>query len=255
MRNVCILFAFVGLLAIPAYGQEEAAPSTQDGKGGVYRVGPGITPPVLTNPVAPEVPSTIDDRVPSLHFQFQVVVSADGSIKLRDVFPNDPSRYLNNAISAVKQSTFQAGTLNGLPVPVLVCVGVAYSPFRSPSTRIVDCDQERLRRIDEGLYSGPPVDDPFKLPPGARPPRAIHTVVAEYSDEARRARYEGTGLVSLIVNEDGPPTEIHIERHLEHGLDDKMVEAVSKYRFQPATLDGKPIAVRITIQTSFRLGN
>ena len=265
MRNVCILVAFVGLLTIPVYGQEEAARSTQDGsqntkpappaadKDGVYRIGPGITPPVLTNPVAPEVPPTVDNRVPSLHFQFQVVVGADGSIKLRDVFPNGPSRFLDNAITAVKHSTFHAGSLSGLPVPVLVCVGVAYSPFRAPSTQIVDCDQERLRRVDEGIYSGPPVDDPFKLPPGATPPRATHTVVAEYSDEARRARYEGSGLISLIVNEEGLPTEIHIERHLGYELDEKMIEAVSQYRFQPAILDGKPIAVRIRIQISFRL--
>jgi TonB family protein len=267
MRNVCILFACVGLLAISVPAQEEAAPSTQDGplnvkpappaldKDGVYRVGPGITSPMLTNPVAPEVPSTADDRVPSLHFQFQVVVGADGSIKFRDVFPDSPSRFLDNAITAVKHSTFQAGSLNGLPVPVLVCVGVAYSPWRPPSTRIIDCDQERMRRIDEGLYSGPPVDDPFKLPAGASPPRPTRAVVPEYSDEARRAGYEGAGLVSLIVNEEGMPTEIHVERHLDYGLDDKMIEAVSKTRFQPATLNGKPIAARIRIEVSFRMRN
>ena len=266
MRNVYTLFAFVGLLAIPAYGQEGAAPATQDGplsikptlpiadRDGAYRVGSGIKSPVLTNAVNPDVPSAADDRIPSRHFQFQVVVNADGTIKLRDVFPNDQSRYLDNAISAVKHSTFQAGSLNGLPVPVLVCVGVAYSPFRPPSTQIVDCDQERLRRIDAGQYSGPPVDDPFKPPPGATHPVVIHSVVAEFSDQARRARYEGSGLVSLIVNEQGMPTEIHIERHLEYGLDDKMIEAVSQYRFRPATLDGKPIPVRIRIEISFRLG-
>jgi len=265
MQDVRLLFAFVCLLAIPAYGRQ-AAPSIQDGplnikaappsadKDGVYRPGPGITPPMLTNPVAPQVPSEPDGRVPPRHFLFAIIVGADGTIKIRDVRPNDGSSYLDNAMAAVKASTFSPGKLNDVPVPVLVCVQVRYSPLRPASTGIMDCDQEPMgNRFGTSAFP-PPDDDPFRVPPGARPPRVIHTVGAEYSDEARRAGYEGAGLVSLIVNEEGLPTEIHIERHLEYGLDDKMVETVNQYRFQPATLDGKPIAVRIRIEISFRLG-
>jgi len=220
-------------------------------KDGAYQIGPGVTAPVLTKPVAPEVPPTADDRVPSRRFQFLVVVDADGTIKLRDVIPNDSSRYLENAIVAVKQSTFQAGALNGLPVPVLVCVGVAYSPFRPASTQIVDCDQQLLRGAGGGLDTS--VEDPFKAPPGAKAPVPTHTVFAEYSNEARAQRIEGVVLVSLIVNEQGMPTDIRVVRPAGHGLDENAVAAVSQYRFRPATLDGKPIAVRIKIAVSFRL--
>jgi protein TonB len=75
------------------------------------------------------------------------------------------------------------------------------------------------------------------------------------SDEARRERIEGVVLISTTVNEQGMPTEIRVERPAGHGLDENAVAAVSQYRFRPATLDGKPIAVRIRIEVSFRLGN
>jgi TonB family protein len=259
-------FVFLALLVVPAKGQDGQAPSTQDGpvnvkptpptpdKDGVYQVGPGITPPVLTKAVPPEYPSNADDRGPR-HFLFQVVVGADGTIKLRDVIPNDGSPYLDNAIVAVKSSSFQAGTLNGLPVPVLVCVRVAFSPFRPPATRIDDCDQGRLPGRTEGFGFSPFSDDPFKLPPGAKPPVPIHTGEADFSSEARAEHIQGVVLISTIVDTQGMPTEIRAERSIGHGLDENAVAAVRQYRFRPATFDGKPIAARIRIEISFRFRN
>jgi TonB family protein len=266
MRNLSVCFLFLTLFAVPAFGQQEAAPSIQDGpldaepsppapdQDGVYRVVPGITAPVLTKAVAPQYPPNVDTSVPH-RVRFQVVVGVDGSVKLRNVIPDDGSSYLGNAMAAVKASTFQPGTLNGLPVPVRVCVSVMFSPFRPPSTEIVDCDQGQLRNGFGVAASSAWANDPLRLPPGAKPPIPIHTVVAEMSDEARRERIEGVVLISTTVNEQGMPTEIRVERPAGHGLDENAVAAVSQYRFRPATLDGKPIAVRIRIEVSFRLGN
>jgi len=266
MRNPSVYFLFLTLIAVPAFGQQEVAPSIQDGpldikpsppapdQDGVYRVVPGITPPVLTKAVAPQLPPNVDSSLPRVA-RFQVVVGVDGSVKLRDVIPADGSSFLGNAMAAVKASTFQPGTLNGLPVPVRVCVSVIFSPFRPPSTEIVDCDQGQLRKGFGVAPSPASANDPFRLPPGAKAPIPIHTVVAEMSDEARRERIEGVVLVSTLIDEHGMPTEIRVERSVGHGLDEAAISAVSQDRFRPATLDGKPIAVRIKIETSFRLGN
>lgn len=247
---------------MPAVSQ--LAPSTQDrplnvkptspvpDQDGMYRVGPGITPPVLTKAVAPQYPPNVDTSVPH-RVRFQVVVGADGAVKLRDVIPNDGSSYLDNAMAAVKASTFQPGTLNGLPVPVLVCVSVRFFPFRPPSTEIVDCEQGRLQNGLGGAPFPPSTNDPFRLPPGAKPPVVIHSVEAQFSDEARVERIEGVVLISTIVDQQGMPNQILVVRSAGHGLDENAVAAVSQYRFRPATLDGKPIAVRITIEISFRL--
>jgi TonB family protein len=59
----------------------------------------------------------------------------------------------------------------------------------------------------------------------------------------------------MIVDEHGMPTAIRVVRSIGHGLDENAVAAVSQYRFRPATVDGNPIAARITIEVSFRFRN
>jgi len=85
-------------------------------------------------------------------------------------------------------------------------------------------------------------------------PTVIHDVEAEFSDEARRAKYQGLCLISLIVDAQGNPTDIHVARALGMGLDEKAIEAIRQYKFKPALKDGKtPVPVQITIEVDFRL--
>jgi len=77
---------------------------------------------------------------------------------------------------------------------------------------------------------------------------------AEFSDEARRAKYQGVVVVSLIVDAQGNPQNVHVVRALGMGLDEKAVEAVRKYKFKPAMRDGKtPVAVPVQVEVNFRL--
>jgi len=85
-------------------------------------------------------------------------------------------------------------------------------------------------------------------------PVVIHSVEAEFSDEARRAKYQGVCLISLIVDTQGNPQNIRVVRALGMGLDEKAVEAIRQYKFKPAMKDGKtPVPVMITIEVDFRL--
>jgi TonB family protein len=85
-------------------------------------------------------------------------------------------------------------------------------------------------------------------------PVAIFQPNAEFSDEARRAKYQGVCIVALIVDTQGNPQNVHVTRSLGMGLDEKAIEAVQQYKFRPALLDGRtPVPVAITIQIDFRL--
>jgi len=85
-------------------------------------------------------------------------------------------------------------------------------------------------------------------------PVALNSVEAEFSDEARRAKYQGVCLISLIVDAQGNPQNPRVIRSLGMGLDEKALEAVRKYKFKPAMRDGKtPVAVPITVEVNFRL--
>ena len=75
----------------------------------------------------------------------------------------------------------------------------------------------------------------------------------EYSEEARKAKYQGTCVLWLVVGPDGRPRDIKVARTLGLGLDEKAIEAVKQWKFEPAMKDGKPVAVQINVEVSFRL--
>lgn len=88
---------------------------------------------------------------------------------------------------------------------------------------------------------------------GVTEPVPLFTPEAEFSDEARRQKYQGVCIVSLIVDTQGNPQAVHVTRTLGMGLDEKAVDAVRHYRFRPATRNGHPVPVRIAVAVSFRL--
>jgi TonB family protein len=88
---------------------------------------------------------------------------------------------------------------------------------------------------------------------GVSQPVPIVTPEAEFSDEARRQKYEGVCLISVIIDAQGNPQAPRVVRRLGMGLDEKALEAVMRYRFKPARKDGKPVAVRISVMVNFRL--
>jgi periplasmic protein TonB len=94
----------------------------------------------------------------------------------------------------------------------------------------------------------------YQVGGGISAPSVIHSVEAEFSDEARRAKYQGVCMVSLIVDAQGNPQDIHVARALGMGLDEKAIEAIRQYKFKPALKDGKTaVPVMITIEVDFRL--
>jgi periplasmic protein TonB len=88
---------------------------------------------------------------------------------------------------------------------------------------------------------------------GVSPPQVIYSVDPEFSDEARRAKYQGVCVVAIIVDAQGNPQRIQVVRHLGMGLDEKAVEAVKQYKFKPAMLQGKPVPVEVNIEVNFRI--
>ncbi|HEY4356970.1 MAG TPA: energy transducer TonB [Acidobacteriaceae bacterium] len=84
-------------------------------------------------------------------------------------------------------------------------------------------------------------------------PVVIHQADAEFSEEARKAKFSGNVEVYLWVDEQGNPSHIRVARGVGMGLDEKAIEAVRQYKFKPATLNGKPVKVDLTIEVDFRI--
>jgi TonB family protein len=88
---------------------------------------------------------------------------------------------------------------------------------------------------------------------GVRAPKVVYRVEPEFSDEARKNKYQGTVTVRVVVGVDGKPHDISVQRSLGMGLDEKAVEAARLWRFEPGTKDGVPVPVEVYLEVSFHL--
>jgi TonB family protein len=86
-----------------------------------------------------------------------------------------------------------------------------------------------------------------------RAPVPLIQPMAEYTEEARKARITGLCLISLIVDSQGMPRNIKVHKSLDPGLDQNAMIAVSKYRFRPAIRDGEPVPVVVIMEVNFQL--
>jgi periplasmic protein TonB len=88
---------------------------------------------------------------------------------------------------------------------------------------------------------------------GVTPPQLLYKVEPEFSEEARKAKHQGVVLLSIVVDANGGVRNVRVLQSLGLGLDEKAVEAVSRWRFRPGLFDGKPAATEATIQVNFQL--
>ena len=88
---------------------------------------------------------------------------------------------------------------------------------------------------------------------GVSAPRLIYGPDPEYSEEARKAKYQGTVVLWLIVGPDGHPRDIRLARSLGMGLDEKALETVRTWKFEPARKNGTAVAVQVSVEVTFRL--
>jgi len=203
------------------------------GGGGDHSVAPpikGKLPELKKNPIVPPMVPVLKNPTIAINPAIDVQ-----PIKLPDN-PNMPTIGVSTSTNVVLASNGQGsrggmgtGTGGGLGSGT----GNGYGPGTGGNVG------GGLRRVGDGVSA----------------PKLVFAPDAEFSDEARRAKYEGVVLISVIVDALGNPQSISVKRPLGMGLDEKAIEAVKQYKFKPA-LDqktGKPVPVQISIEVNFRL--
>jgi TonB family protein len=93
----------------------------------------------------------------------------------------------------------------------------------------------------------------YRIGGGVSAPVLLHKVEPEYSEEARKAKFQGTVVLYVVVDDKGTPQQLKVVRPLGLGLDEKAIEAVQKWKFRPGYLNGKAVSVAATIEVNFRL--
>lgn len=103
------------------------------------------------------------------------------------------------------------------------------------------------------LPAGPPgpAVGPMQISGDVLAPVRLYAPEPHYPEEARHARVQGVVILQTIIDTDGNVQNIKILKGLPSGLTEAAVEAVSTWRFEPATLNGKPVAVYYLVTVSF----
>ena len=84
-------------------------------------------------------------------------------------------------------------------------------------------------------------------------PEKVSGLGPEYTPEARRARIQGVVIIEVLIDEAGNVTNAKVLKPLPLGLDYQAVEAVKRWKFRPATLHGRPVAVYYNLTVNFRV--
>jgi TonB family protein len=93
----------------------------------------------------------------------------------------------------------------------------------------------------------------YRVGGGVSAPALIHKVEPKYSEEALKAKYQGTVILYVEISPDGRAVNPRVVRSLGLGLDEKAIEAVRKWKFRPGYKDGKAVTVVAQIEVNFRL--
>jgi TonB family protein len=95
--------------------------------------------------------------------------------------------------------------------------------------------------------------DVFRFGKGVTAPRVIYQTDPEFSEEARKAKFQGNCVLGLVVDANGRPTNIRVLSALGMGLDEKAIESVKNRKFDPGKKDGRDVAVEIAVEVDFHL--
>jgi Gram-negative bacterial TonB protein C-terminal len=169
------------------------------------------------------------------------------------------------ALDALHRWQYTPATMNGIAVAAKVFVTFVLKQgeitnFMEPDFPLPDGPKRDMR----DLYSK---GELFTVDTQhVKPPKAVYSPDPEYSLAARVVKREGTILLGVILGRDGAPDDIWVIRKFVYsngeqktfkplglGLEQKAVQAVRQWKFQPATKDGEPVSVFLNIEVQFRL--
>jgi len=138
--------------------------------------------------------------------------------------------------------------LKGLPDAKVDC----RTGYTSPDIRRME-DDFRQRLGGRGQAQAAAQAAGPTLPAGVTLPQLLHKAEPEYSEEARRRKFQGTVVMRITVEADGTVGDVTVVRSLGMGLDDKAVQAVKMWRYTPGTQNGIAVAMQAVVEADFRL--
>jgi TonB family protein len=225
MKRLALSLACLLLSAAPASAQPEPE---------YYTPGNGVVSPRLLRDVKPNYPPSAVSSNHTGTVLLQCVVNTDGSVgEMRVTRSLDPVLD-QEALRALKQWRFIAGTKAGRPVRVMVDVEMSFYPPAPPE-------------------KGPLLDSPevSRAGPGVTLPRVMREVKPAYPDAARAAGLQGSVQLECVVLADGSVGHVRVVKGIEAALDAEAIKALKQWEFKPGSKDGRTVPVQIGVEMTF----
>ena len=205
-----------------------------------------------------KLPRVIDE---SASADFDVLIMPTGKME-KAVFLHG-SELLRNAGASLQKASFtQAfpkGSTTDLPRRGILSCGSAGCSFvfYRPSVAVSTFDQSMSAEVHKDTSTSPsaatPLGEVFHVGGGITPPRVVYSPQPKYTEEARKAKYEGTCTLGMVVETDGHPSNVRVLKGLGKGLDEEAIGAVKNWKFEPALKEGHPVRVEIAVEVEFHL--
>jgi protein TonB len=110
-----------------------------------------------------------------------------------------------------------------------------------------------LGGVPGGVLGGIPGDEPMRVGGEVKEPIEISRVKPQYPEAARKARMQGVVILEAIITKDGSVSDVRILRGINPLLDNAAMRAVQQWRYKPATFNGRPVPVYLTVTVTFTL--
>jgi|CXWL01.1.fsa_nt_gi protein TonB len=107
--------------------------------------------------------------------------------------------------------------------------------------------------VEGGIPQEPAEDQIFQVGGNVVEPVVISRTPPTYTETARRARTQGTVVLEAVINKQGEVTNVKVLKSLPFGLDRQAVESIQRWKFKPATMDGRPVSVYYVLTVQFKI--
>lgn len=211
--------------------------------------------PAAIDRVLPGYPESTSEKPFSGDIDVETVVSTTGEVI--HAFATLPGagreRFRAAALDAARRWRFRPAVLeNGTPLPVLVLLRMT---FRGASGRARSETSARVMAAPTVPVRAPVPAVTFSSVPDGSRLTLVRSVQPQYTNEARQRSIEGAVSLRILVLPDGSVGEVSVDKSLDRqtGLDEQAMIAARYWLFEPAVVDGQPVAVRTRLELEFRL--
>jgi TonB family protein len=174
-----------------------------------------------------------------------------GAAEMRYNVEGRPLRVTPIDVSVSKQCETASKNLFSLTLAPLSALPITQRPEILVALAQRDCVGE----IDEAPVppAGSPVDEPHRVGGDVKAPQLVNRAEPHYPEDARRDGLEGVVILEAMISASGCVRAVSVLKGVELRLDFQSAKAVAQWRYRPARLDGRPVAVYLTVTVTFRL--